>query len=121
MTALGDTLVLGQGLRPEDSPVVAFLVASRFYHPSVAALVSFFLGFVAFDRYFPVRRFRQYGFPLMASLIAQFVLGGANVYLQAPIWLQLVHLLISNVVWVAFLLLAVTALKDPDCSSPLEQ
>jgi heme A synthase len=38
VTALGDTLVFTAGIDPGDSPLVAKLVASRFYHPTTALL-----------------------------------------------------------------------------------
>lgn len=101
ITALGDTLVLTEGVRPEDSPVVARLVASRFYHPTIAIIVFFLAAFVT-------RKNKTYGHPLIALFLAQLALGAINVYLRAPIWIQLVHLAVSDAIWI--LLILVTAI-----------
>ena len=45
-----------------------------------------------------------------AAAGAQLVLGAMNVILLAPVWMQLVHLLVADVLWIAFVLLGATAL-----------
>ena len=104
ITALGDTLVLTEGVQPEDSPVVARLVASRFYHPTVAIAVFFLVMLVALKD-------RTYGRPVMILFVAQLALGAANVYLRAPIWMQLVHLAVSDAIWILLVLLVATRLS----------
>ena len=37
--------------------------------------------------------------------LVQVTAGFANIYLLAPIWMQLVHLLIADVLWIAVVLL----------------
>ena len=41
-----------------------------------------------------------------ALVVVQLVAGLVNVALLAPIWLQLVHLLLADLVWIGFVLLA---------------
>jgi hypothetical protein len=41
---------------------------------------------------------------------AQLVAGVVNVSLLAPVWMQLVHLLLADAVWIAFLLCAANAM-----------
>jgi heme A synthase len=53
----------------------------------------------------------------VASLLTSFVLlewavGIANVLLLAPIWLQLLHLLFADLVWITLVLLTARALQD---------
>jgi heme A synthase len=103
VTALGDTLVLVEGVQPEDSPVVARLVASRFYHPTIAIVMFFLVAFVA-------RTERTYGRALMLLFLVQLALGAVNVYLEAPVWMQLVHLGVADVIWILLVLLVATTL-----------
>ena len=104
VTALGDTLLLTEGVRPQDSPVVARLVASRFYHPTVAIAVLVLVGFVGLKN-------RTYGRPLTIAYLVQLPLGALNVYLEAPVWMQLVHLAVADVIWILLVLLAATMLS----------
>ena len=103
VTALGDTLLLAEGLTPDESPVLASLLATRLYHPTVAVVAALLVGWVAW-------REEPYGRPLVMMLAAQLALGAANVYLKAPVWIQLAHLAVSDVIWVLLVLLAATAL-----------
>ncbi len=104
VTALGDTLVLTEGVQPQDSPVVARLVASRFYHPTVAIAVLVLVGFVGLKN-------RTYGRPLTIAYLVQLPLGALNVYLEAPVWMQLVHLAVADLIWILLVLLAATMLS----------
>ena len=103
VTALGDTLLLTEGLHPDESPVLARLLATRLYHPSVAVVVALLVAWVAW-------REKPYGRPLVMMLTAQLALGAANVYLKAPVWMQLTHLAVSDGIWILLVLLAATAL-----------
>ena len=43
---------------------------------------------------------------------AQFVVGLLNVWLLAPVWMQLVHLLMADSVWIALVLLCASLLRS---------
>ncbi len=103
VTALGDTLLLTEGVRPDESPLLASLLATRLYHPTVAIGVALFAAWVGW-------REKPYGRPLVMMLSAQLAVGAANVYLKAPVWMQLAHLAVSDVIWILLVLLAATAL-----------
>jgi len=105
VTALGDTLVLTEGVQPEDSPVVARLVASRFYHPTVAISVFFLVAFVG-------SKSSAYGRPMIGLYLVQLALGGINVYLRAPVWIQLAHLGMSDAIWILLVLVAAGMLSE---------
>lgn len=107
VTALGDTLVLFQGVSPEDSAVVARLVASRFYHPTTAAVVLALLWWAVSRASVAGSALAgRYGRLLLAVFFAQLASGVVNVWLKAPVWMQLVHLTLSNIVWILFVLMA---------------
>jgi cytochrome c oxidase assembly protein subunit 15 len=45
--------------------------------------------------------------------LVQLAAGLANVAFLAPVWMQIVHLLLADLLWIAFVLLAVRALSLP--------
>ena len=42
------------------------------------------------------------------------MLGFVNVWLLAPVWMQLAHLLAADLLWIALVLLTASALARPD-------
>jgi heme A synthase len=115
ITALGDTLfpvssVTESGLwarvNEELSLGAHFLVRLRAVHPVLAVIVGVFTASVG-------ARFAEHGNPVIARLgqrlsiltWAQMVIGSLNIFLAAPGWLQLVHLLGAQLVWIFAILL----------------
>jgi heme A synthase len=112
VTALGDTLVLTEGLSPNDSPVVAKLVASRFYHPTMAVITLLVvLGVVLWLRSRTPPEAAMYARALLGLFGLQLLVGAVNVLLSAPVWMQIVHLAVSDLLWIAFVLLAAESLS----------
>jgi heme A synthase len=118
MVALGDTLFpatsLAHGIAQDRAPDAHALVRLRVWHPVVAVLVS-----IALARFARAQRQR---FPwaigtlaqvLVAVVTLQLLAGAVNVVLLAPVWLQLVHLLLADVLWVTLVVL-VAALLDAE-------
>ncbi|HWB84051.1 MAG TPA: COX15/CtaA family protein [Bryobacteraceae bacterium] len=117
IAALGDTLFpvtsLAAGLREDLSSSVNLFVRLRVLHPVIAVLVAAFLLFVVLPM--GVRsggRTRRFGWALAALLVAQLGAGVANVLLLAPVWMQLVHLLLADLVWLCLVLLSSSALAE---------
>jgi heme A synthase len=54
---------------------------------------------------------------LNALVAIQLSAGAANLLLLAPIWMQLVHLMLSNFMWIILVLLGVTVLPQPSTST----
>ena len=44
----------------------------------------------------------------------QVVLGFVNVWLLAPVWMQLTHLLVADLLWIALVVLTASALARPE-------
>jgi cytochrome c oxidase assembly protein subunit 15 len=110
ITALGDTLFpardLAAGVAEELEGTSHFLVRLRVIHPLVAIVVGayilFGLRFQLFVQEANVKdRIRTAVTVLIAS---QWVAGAVNVLLLAPIWMQIVHLLIADLIWIAFII-----------------
>ena len=116
ITALGDTLVLTGGISPTENALVATLVELRILHPIIAFITGALVGLAAWitmrDR--PTRTTQQLGRLLIGLYVAQLLVGSLNVALQAPVWLQLVHLAITSTLWILLVMLAAAALAHTD-------
>ncbi len=117
IAALGDTLfpsqTLREGLAMDFNPSAHVLLRLRLWHPVVAITVGVILNVVAWGAYRARRRRLTWWLAagLTAIFAAQLALGVLNVYLLAPVWLQLAHLAIADVVWVLLVLLTCSALE----------
>jgi heme A synthase len=111
VTALGDTLFPAtsfiQGLRQELSATAHFLIRLRILHPTIAIIVSTYLillvswlGLKKPDP--PSRLLRRI---LTILVVIQLLAGMVNVFLLAPIWLQIVHLLLADSIWIFLVIL----------------
>jgi heme A synthase len=119
ITALGDTLVLTAGITPAESAVVALLVDLRIYHPLLALAVGVLVGLAAWTAMSkrPGVATQRFGRWVITLFVTQLLLGALNVALKAPVWIQLSHLLLADLIWVALVLLSAAALartSQPD-------
>ncbi len=127
ITALGDTLFpsasLAEGIRQDFLSTGHILIRLRIWHPITAVLVAFYVGFIAYwewnsNQDYWVRRFSA---TLGGLFILQLCAGLLNVFLLAPVWMQLIHLLLAESVWISLILLtaSVLAKKDDSKGEPL--
>lgn len=115
VAALGNTLYphgsLAEGLAADLSASSHILIRLRILHPTFAVLTGVGLMFgasrIAAGRGPVAARFGR-AVAMLAAL--QLVLGAINVILLAPVWMQLVHLLVADLLWMAFVLLGATTL-----------
>lgn len=116
VAALGDTLFpsgsLAEGFNQDFSPTGHFLVRLRLLHPTLALVVSIVVLIVASvaNSLRPGVNVRRFGICLTVLVIVQLGAGLLNVALLAPIWLQIVHLLLADLLWLAMVLLTASAL-----------
>ena len=116
IAALGDTLYparsLLEGLAQDLSPTASLLVRLRVLHPLLAvagaAAVVFVATRVLLGTDEPVSR--GWAWAAAAFATAQIVVGLLNLVLLAPVWIQIVHLLLADALWIALVLLAARAL-----------
>jgi heme A synthase len=112
ITALGDTLLLGAGITPEESSLVATLVDLRIYHP----LLAFVVGALVLAAVLTARSLRpspalyRLSWWLGGFYVLQLLVGAFNVALKAPVAMQLIHLFISDMIWIGLVLVAANAL-----------
>jgi heme a synthase len=117
IAALGDTLFpsasLAEGMRRDFSSASSLLLRLRLVHPLIAILGAAYLIWAAAAmlrgkaRGKPEGdRVRMAGARVIALALFQITLGAVNLSLLAPVWMQLIHLLMADIVWVAVVLLA---------------
>lgn len=118
IVALGDTLFppasLAAGLAQDVDPTAHFLVRLRLVHPLLAILIG--AGLLALA----TTSQRQVTTPLVSKtanmvkllVLVQWVAGVINVILLAPVWMQLVHLLLADGLWIALVWLAASVLAQ---------
>lgn len=118
ITALGDTLYpvtsLAEGLRQDLSSAAPFVVQFRKYHPVIAILVGGFLAVFAIYRSTLTDSVvtRRLAFSVCGLVVTQWTFGALDVYLLAPYWLQLLHLFLADLIWIAVVLLSADLLSE---------
>lgn len=108
VTALADTLFPKEGIGFDTSPGAHFLTRARVVHPILAILAAA-VGWWASGRVEGERSAPARALPLLVGLML--VSGAANVALGVPTWMQLVHLLLADLLWIAYVLAAAHALQ----------
>ena len=124
VTALGDTLFpaqsLAAGMYTDLDPAANFLVRLRVVHPFIAVITAFYL--VMLSRYIlgaytdptVVKAVKR----LLTLISGQVAAGVINVLLLAPLWMQVVHLILADVVWITLILLTTELFRLPRHHAP---
>jgi heme A synthase len=118
ITALGDTLFpatsLAEGLQQKFSPTAHFLVRLRLYHPLIAIALGIYTILIAgIFNAFRARPATRTMAKLFTTLyFVQLAAGALNVVLLAPVWLQLLHLLLSDLILIAWVLFMAAAFGE---------
>jgi len=116
IAALGDTLYPASsfldGLEADLAPASTLLLRLRILHPALGVAVGAMLvfGMAAVPLQASDRRGRLAKRAVVVLAIVQVVLGFVNVWLLAPVWMQLTHLLVADLLWIALILLTASAL-----------
>jgi len=116
IAALGDTLfpsrTLADALAADLSPTSHLLIRLRMLHPAFAVATAVLLVAVSplLAGWAVDPRATRLARAVAGLAITQVVAGVVNVVLLAPVWLQLVHLLLADLLWIALVLLCAVAL-----------
>jgi heme A synthase len=116
ITALGDTLFppesLAEGLRQDLDPTANFMIRLRVVHPVIAVVTGFYLILIAGlpDVTGDHPSSKRFARALVVLFVVQLIVGVVNVLLLAPVWMQQLHLLMADLNWIVFVLLAASAL-----------
>ena len=119
IAALGDTLFpaasLAEGMRQDLASSASFLIRLRTAHPVLAILAAAYFAAVAVSvmRSKPASLTSNIALSVLALSFAQLCAGAINLALLAPIGMQIVHLLLADLLWIALVLLTVEAARRP--------
>ncbi len=111
IAALGDTLFpvssLAEGFAQDLDPASHLFLRLRVLHPLIAIGAAAYLAILGGAL---AARGRAKGAAIAVAVLAlvQVPLGFLNIALLAPVWLQLVHLLVADGLWIALTLLGAT-------------
>ncbi|WGL61517.1 COX15/CtaA family protein [Pigmentibacter sp. JX0631] len=110
ITALGDTLFkpnyVGEGLVSDFYQAEHFLKSLRVVHPILAILISIFTVFTAWflTNKNSSKTQKKMLYYIVTIFIVQILSGFVNIFLLAPVWMQMVHLFLADLTWIACVL-----------------
>ena len=108
VTALADTLFSGESFGADFSNEAHILTRLRVIHP-VLAVLAVSIGWWASSRAdMPTSRV-AFAMPFLVG--AMLISGSLNVLLGVPVWMQLVHLVLADALWIAYVLTSAQALQ----------
>ena len=117
IAALGDTLFpvqsLAAGLAQDWDASANIFLKLRALHPLIAAGTGAWLLFYAFSSARRREDARTQAWIVIGCLAAQLSAGILNLLLLAPTWMQLVHLLLADLLWISLVLLCARMLAPP--------
>jgi cytochrome c oxidase assembly protein subunit 15 len=111
LAALGDTLFPSTSLRSaltaDFSASSEWLIRLRILHPASAVVAGAFILWLLWRAVFAERdgEHRKPGLWLAGLLGFQFLLGGLDVLLRAPVWMQVLHLAGADAFWCVLVVL----------------
>jgi heme A synthase len=128
VAALGDTLFpassIAGGVQQDFSNASSLLLRLRLLHPAAAILGAAYLIWVAAG----ILRGSPEGSPVrkaaarVTAIVAfQIAVGAINISLLAPMWMQMIHLLIADLVWIALVLLLLETVRADWRTAPLTE
>jgi len=127
VTALGDTLFpassLAEGFQQDFAPTAHFLIRLRVWHPVFAVLVGFYLLFVVLwlGTLRSDGNIKRFAVALIMFYTLQLSAGLLNLVLLVPVWMQLVHLFLADMVWISLVLLVATTLGESGAVSSSQE
>lgn len=118
LSALGDTLYpassLVQGVLQDFDNEAVLLLRTRPLHPLTATIVSLLviltIGVTRRER--PTAPVKKLAPVVLGLLAGQYFFGWWNLLMLAPVWAQLTHLLLANLLWIGMVSLGAAALAE---------
>jgi cytochrome c oxidase assembly protein subunit 15 len=113
IAALGDTLFPNATMAQDFSAGSHFLLRLRVLHPALAILTTIVIAIFVSRASRDNSRARQFAVFVGIAIVSQLFLGMLNITLQAPVWLQMIHLCVADVVWIGTVMVAAEAVLVP--------
>lgn len=122
VAALGDTLfpstTLAAGLAADLSPTANVLLKLRSLHPFFAILCGFGIFVLARAvKRSPIQRVSRAGWAVQGLVLIQWGVGLLNLFMLAPLFMQLLHLVLADVLVCAVTWMGAVWLYEADLSS----
>ncbi|MES1243992.1 MAG: COX15/CtaA family protein [Acidobacteriota bacterium] len=116
VAALGDTLFpassLAEALRQDLSASSHLLIRLRLLHPVISATAGVVVGLLAARVLVSRPELTRPAKRVAVLVFLQVVAGVTNVILLAPVWMQIVHLLLADLLWISAVLLGARVLAE---------
>lgn len=110
LAALGDTLFPATSLRSafeqdfsSGGPLILHL---RVIHPILAVIAAAYVLWVIFTTALKQKPPSRIAIALAILFVAQIAIGIVNVVLLVPVWLQIVHLCVADMLWIVLVLVS---------------
>jgi heme A synthase len=118
IAAFGDTLFpvrsLAEAFAQDFDPASSIFVRLRVLHPILAALTGTWLVLYAVATAGRRPDLRPRAWLLLGLVGAQLAAGLTNLLLRAPVWMQMLHLLLADALWISLVLLCAGVLKSDE-------
>ncbi|MBN19915.1 MAG: cytochrome oxidase assembly protein [Bdellovibrionaceae bacterium] len=109
ITALGDTLFpsesLMEGVAQDFDQGSHFLVQLRVFHPLLAVMIGGWIAWQAFLIETSDLSLKRIRLTVISLVFSGWLIGGMNWLLLAPVWMQMIHLLWANLIWISTIIL----------------
>lgn len=113
---------IAEGVAKDFSPTSHLLLRLRLLHPITAILTSVFLIFLSgwlAKETGKNPKVMRWSNVLSSLVLGQIIFGSATLLMLAPIVMQLGHLLLADLIWISFVLLAAEFLSTERVDAPL--
>ncbi len=115
IAALGDTLfpakTLSAGMALDFDPAANIFLRLRWWHPLIAGAAACWLVIYVVSNASRQPDARKWGWMVLVLGGAQLLAGSVNLLLLAPVWMQIIHLLLADLLWISLILFAATLLS----------
>jgi heme A synthase len=121
VTALGDTLFPPESesflmeVQRDFDPASNFLIRLRVIHPVLAILSGGYLFFMVrfIQQRLQTEIITRRGYILIGAMVVQALAGGFTILTLAPLFMQMLHLLLADIFWILLVLFALEAITKP--------
>ena len=116
IAALGDVLFPSQtfaaGFAADLDPASHLFLRLRIFHPFIAIGVGLYVMILSASFGLTQPQAKRFAAALIALIAVNWIVGVVNVLLLAPAWMQMFHLLITDALWITFILMLAVLFGD---------
>jgi len=123
IAALGDTLFpatsLAAGFHQDFDSAANIFLRLRWFHPLLAPIAGAWLAFYALRVRARLPAAKPYASAVLALVGLQIGAGALNLLLLAPVFMQILHLLLADLLWISVVLLVACTLQESGAAADL--